>query len=346
MKKRKGFISITRKGIVCFAFFWAFVGLFVFGVPEEWSIGKSNIPEEMVEGGLTIHFIDVGQADAAVILCGGEVMMIDGGNAEDSSLIYSYLKNTLGIAHIDCMIATHPHEDHIGGLSGALNACTVGAVYSPVTEYAGKAFESLKKYAERQGKTLTIPAQGQKIRLGGAEAQFMSLNKQYDDINDQSIVVRIEFGKTSILFMGDAEWEAEHDLIESGYDLRSTLLKVGHHGSSSSSAYVFLREVMPDYAVISVGADNSYGHPTEAALSRLRDVGAQIVRTDQSGHIVVSSDGRTLSFTTQKGNAPVMQAGENRQPLDFGKRLEELAWELLNFSKERWEDLISWASGV
>ena len=252
------------------------------------------------ESGFCIHFIDVGQADAAVIICDSEVLMIDGGNTGDSSLIYSYLTRTLGLEHIDYMIGTHAHEDHIGGLAGALNACTVGKVYAPVTEYDSEAFGDFKKYVQKQGLEITVPTVGDTFYVGSATVQFLSPAHSYDDENANSIVVRIDYGRTSFLFTGDAEWVAEHDMVDSGYNLSATLLKVGHHGSDSSSAYVFLREVMPQYAVISVGAENGYGHPTDDVLSRLRDVGATVYRTDLHGDIVCYSDGRSLTFSTEK----------------------------------------------
>lgn len=253
----------------------------------------------LAEDGLEIHFIDVGQADAAVILCDGEVLMIDGGNAGDSSLIYSYLTKTLGLEHIDYMIATHPHEDHIGGLSGVLYACSVGAIYSPVTEYDSDAFRALLKYAGKQGVELTIPEAGDVFYVGTASVQFISPSRAYENENDQSLVVKIVYGNTSFLFTGDAEWDAEHDMVESGYELSADLLKVGHHGSGTSSSYIFLREVMPAFAVISVGEGNAYGHPTEDVLSRFRDAGTQMYRTDLCGNIVCQSDGNSL-FLTQR----------------------------------------------
>lgn len=249
--------------------------------------------------GLTVHFIDVGQADAAVLLCDGEVMMIDGGNVGDSSLIYAYLTKTLGLSHIDYMIATHPHEDHIGGLPAALNACTVGTIFSPVTEYDIEVFADIKKYADLQSTPIIVPSAGECFMLGSAKVQFLSLGTAYSDVNDLSLVVRIDYGETSFLFMGDAGWEAEHDMIGSGLALSADVLKVGHHGSDTSSSYVFIREVMPKYAVISVGSDNPYGHPSEDTISRLVDAGAMVYRTDQCGTIICRSDGRDLYFKTE-----------------------------------------------
>ena len=252
------------------------------------------------ESGFCIHFIDVGQADAAVVICDDESLMIDGGNVDDSSLIYSYLTNTLNMDHLDSMIATHAHEDHIGGLSAALNACSVGTVYAPVTDYDSDAFRNFYKYAQQNAESYVIPDVGDTFEVGSATVQFLSPARQYEDTNDTSIVVKITYGNTSFLFAGDAEWDPEHDMVESGFDLSSTLLKVGHHGSNTSSSYVFLREIMPQYAVISVGAGNSYGHPSEETLSRLRDVGAKVYRTDLQGNIICYSDGNSLTFVTQK----------------------------------------------
>lgn len=248
------------------------------------------------EAGLYIHFLDVGQADATIVLCDDEVMMIDGGNSGDSSFIYSYLKNTLQIEHIDYMIASHPHEDHIGGLSAALNACTVRKVYSPVLEYDSQAFSSFRKYIEEQGLQLSLPVAGETFSLGAAEVQILGPLKEYDTINDMSIIVRIVYGETSFLFTGDAEWEAEHDLAESGYDISSTLLKVGHHGSDTSNSYIFLRKVMPKYAIISSGKNNIYGHPNNTVLSRLEDIGAEVHRTDFDEDMICYSDGTHIRF--------------------------------------------------
>lgn len=249
---------------------------------------------------LTIYFLDVGQADAAILQCGDDVMMIDGGNNSDSSFVYSYLTKTLGIQHIDYMIATHPHEDHIGGLSGALNACSVGTIYSPITKYDSDTFSSLVKYANQQGLELTLPSVGETLSLGSASVQFLSPAENYSNVNDLSICVRIVHGNNSFLFAGDAEWDAEHAMVDSGYDLSADVLKVGHHGSDTSSSYVFLRDVMPSYGIISVGEGNSYDHPSDAALSRLRDAGTTVFRTDLQGTIVCVSDGNTLTFNTEK----------------------------------------------
>lgn len=220
---------------------------------------------------------------------------------------------------LDYIVATHPDADHIGGLAGALNYATAKVAYCPVTEHDTKTFANFTKYLNAQGVSITIPTAGDTFPLGSATVQILGPQKDYEDTNDLSIVLRVVYAETSFLFTGDAERTAEADILEAGYDLSSTVLKVGHHGSDSSTSYPFLREVMPQYAVISVGKDNSYGHPTENTLSKLRDAEVKVYRTDLQGTIICTSDGKTVTFTTEKNEnistnptetAPAIEAGE------------------------------------
>ena len=248
---------------------------------------------------LTVTFLDVGQGDAAVLQCGGQSMMIDGGKAKASSYIYSWLKKNQ-ISHLDVMVATHTDADHIGGLSGALNYAKVGTAYCPVTSGTTKTFQSFVKYLKKQGKSITVPKAGDEFSLGSAQVRILGPTDPQAEGNNSSIVLKVTFGDTSFLFTGDAEREEEQELLESGYDLESTVLKVGHHGSDTSTSYLFLRTVNPQYAVISVGADNTYGHPTEAVLSRLRDADVKTYRTDLQGTITAVSDGKKVTFQTER----------------------------------------------
>ena len=252
---------------------------------------------------IIVQFLDVGQADAAIVVCDNEILMIDGGNAADSQFIYSYLSNTLNIEHIDYMVSTHPHEDHVGGLAAALNACTVGTVYSPVKEYDDKPFNSFLKYVTEQGKEIVIPRRGDTFNVGGAIVTFLSEADESFDTNNASLVLRIDYGKISFLFTGDIEMEAEDALLTSGVNLKATILKVGHHGSRSSSSEAFLAAVSPQYAVISVGTDNTYGHPAQETLNRLVLAHATVLRTDKHGTIIFTSDGEKLGLqlTPRKG---------------------------------------------
>lgn len=264
------------------------------------SVATPSIPPiSSLDSNFEVHFIDVGQADAALIKCDNRYALIDGGNSEDSSLIYTYLKKQ-NVSHLDYIVATHGHEDHVGGLSGALNAASVGTALCSVTEYDNKAFQNFVKNLEKQEKTITVPEVGYTFNIGTAVATVLGPISESDDPNNMSLVIRISYGETSFLFTGDAEYPEETEILDSGTDISCTVLKVGHHGSSSSTSYRWLREAAPEYAVISVGTENEYGHPTEAALSRLRDADVKTYRTDMQGDIICTSDGINVSFQVSR----------------------------------------------
>ena len=247
-----------------------------------------------------IDFIDVGQGDSALVQCDGHYMLVDGGNSDQSSLLYSYLK-ARNISYLDVMVATHGDADHIGGLSGALNYANVGVAYCPVTDYDTKTFRSFVKYLGNQGKCITVPNAGDTFMIGSAVVTVVGpRTKSSSGDNNSSIMLRIEYGNTFFMLTGDAEYEEETSVLNSGQPLQSTVLKVAHHGSAGSTGYRFLKEVSPQYAVISVGKNNQYGHPTEEVLSRLRDADVMTYRTDMQGDIICVSDGNSVTFSVKK----------------------------------------------
>ena len=246
-----------------------------------------------------VHYIDVGQGDAALVICDGKTMLIDGGRPRASSIIYTYLKN-LNIDRLDYIVASHADDDHIGGLSAPLAKMKVDAVLAPHTEADTRSWQSLAAKTAEQGLSVTHPKAGEHLAFGSSDIAFYGpITEDDSDRNNGSIVMKITYGETSFLFTGDAEREEEQQILNAGFDLSATVLKVGHHGSKNSTTYPFLRAIMPKYAIISVG-ENSYGHPTEDTLSRLRDAGAKIYRTDMQGDIIAASDGKTVTVTTKK----------------------------------------------
>lgn len=295
----------------------AFEDSYTNNTSEETTVPPTESEESSVESEdvfdqseITLHFLDVGQADSILVQCEGMTMLIDGGNTGDSSLLYTYLKKQ-GVTHLDYLIATHAHEDHVGGLPGALNYATVETVFCPVTAYESEAFKNFVKYVKKEGTDIIVPTVGDSFTLGSAEVQIIGVNSA-NDTNNTSIVTKITHGETTFLLTGDAEREAEELILKSGYDLNCTLLKVGHHGSESSTTYPFLREVMPKYAVISVGKGNVYGHPHHATLSKLRDAEVTTYRTDLDGTILCKGNGKTLSFTfPDKGNSVIPPVDDN-----------------------------------
>lgn len=245
---------------------------------------------------LKVHFIDVGQADCIFIETSDKNLLIDAGNNSDSDFIINYIK-ALGINKIDNIIGTHPHSDHIGSMDSVINTFEISKIYLPKVTTTTKTFEDLLSAIEAKSKTITPASAGMNIDLGeNITATVLAPNGTlYDDLNNYSVVVRLVFGNTSFLFTGDAEDISENEMLSHKYNVKSDVLKVGHHGSSSSTSTSFLAAVSPSYAIISVG-ENDYGHPTQETLDKLTKSKVQVFRTDEAGSIVSTSNGYTISF--------------------------------------------------
>ena len=249
---------------------------------------------DTVDAPFEMHFIDVGQALSVLVECDGQFMLYDGGNVDDGSLVVSYLQNQ-GVEELQYVFCSHAHEDHVGGLAAALAYFPAYHVYSPVTEASTQCFQDFVKYTRQQGLQVEVPAAGTVWQLGSATVTMLGPVAQYSDTNDTSIVLRIDYGSTSFLLTGDMEKTAETDLVNSGANLKADVLQVGHHGSSTSTGYLFLNAVLPEMAVISCGVGNKYGHPHEETLSILRDAGVDLYRTDLQGTITIGSDGQNYT---------------------------------------------------
>lgn len=258
----------------------------------------SNSPTPASTGTMKVHFIDVGQADSILIQSGETSVLVDAGNNADGDLVVNYLKSQ-GVSKLAAVIGTHPHEDHIGGMDTVIKSFDVERVYMPRATANTKTFEDVLLAIEAKGLKIKEAKAGVTLDVPGITGTFLApVGSNYEDLNNYSAVLKIVHGSTAFLLTGDAEDVSENQMLASGHDLKATVLKVGHHGSDSSTTAEFLKAVNPKYAVISVGKDNSYGHPTEVVLNRLASAGVQIYRTDVSGNIIATSDGFTVTFNT------------------------------------------------
>lgn len=268
-------------------------------------VSTTTAPTFTSSGTLTVHFIDVGQADCALLECDGQYMLIDGGNKEDGSLVVSYLLQQ-GVDELSAVVCTHAHEDHVGGLPSVLAVYPTAAVYAPTKTYASNVYDDFMYYVDQQGLEIIFPTPGAVFTLGAAEITILGPVQAYAETNNTSIVLRVEYGNNSFLFTGDMETSAENDMLDywsSRMDWNVDVLKVGHHGSDTSSSYRFVYETDPEYAIISVGAVNSYGHPCESVVSRYNDAGIPMFRTDELGTITAVSDGKDITITWENQSA-------------------------------------------
>lgn len=268
---------------------------------------------------LTVHFLDVGQADSVLLECAGQFMLIDGGNVADSSYVVSYLENQ-GVKELELVVCTHAHEDHAGGLPGVLAVYPTAAVWAPTKTYDSKCFNDFLYYVNQQGLEIRIPNPGDTFALGKAAVTVLGPVTSYAETNNTSLVLSVQFGENRFLFTGDMERDAENDMLDAGANVKADVLKVGHHGSETSTSYRFLYEVDPKYAVISVGRDNSYGHPHEEPMSRLHDADVTVYRTDELGAIVAVSDGKNITFSWEKGAVKPVDPTENAESYYIGNK--------------------------
>lgn len=259
---------------------------------EAYSTPATNI----VTTDLQIYFLDVGQADSILITNNGHNMLIDAGNNEDGDKLVSYFKEDLNITNFDYVIGTHPHEDHIGGLDDIINNFTIKEIYLPDSTTTTKTFEDVLDSIADKNLSITVPTIGEKFKLGEADFEVIYTGSGTTDLNESSIILKMIFGNKTYLFTGDTISEVEETLTNSNIDI--DVLKVAHHGSKYSSSDTFLNKVTPEYAIISVGANNSYGHPEKETLNRLKKHTNKIYTTSEYGTILLTSDGKTITIET------------------------------------------------
>ncbi len=244
---------------------------------------------------LEVHFLDIGQGDATLITCDGCAMLVDAGNNNKGTQVQSYLESQ-NITKLDYVIGTHPDADHIGGLDVIITKFPPQKLFLPDYEKDTKTYEEVIRAAAYRRVKVTHPKAGKVYELGDAQFTMVGPVKKYSAANDNSICFLLEHGENRFLFTGDAEEEAEQDMLDSGADLGADVYKVPHHGSRTATTASFFQTVRPLYAVISCGDDNSYGHPHAEVLNRLRAAGTQMFRTDDQGTIVAVSDGTDIVF--------------------------------------------------
>lgn len=252
---------------------------------ENISVATGNdciTPIDINEDTLRVYFFDVGQADSILIVNNGQSMLIDAGNNEDGNLVVDNIKK-IGISKLDYVVGTHPHEDHIGGLDDVIKSFKVGKVMMPKTITNTKTYEDVIDAITNKNLKVTVPKIGYTFKVGNANCEIMSIGDNSENLNECSIVIKLEYDGINYLFTGDAEAANERARSWPKIDI----LKSGHHGSSTSSSQEFLNQTMPQIIVISCEKGNDYGHPHKETLEKYKKLGATIYRTDQSGNILL-----------------------------------------------------------
>lgn len=263
---------------------------------------------------IEVHYIDVGQGDSILVKQGDKSMLIDAGENHYKEVVLDYLRAN-GIETLDYVIGTHPHADHIGGLDHVINTFNIGKVIMPKVTHTTQTFENLIMAIKNKGLKITTPIVGDIYNLGDAKFTILGPNKSdYDNLNNYSVIIKLEYEDNSFIFTGDAETQAELEASKNGLDIKGDLLKVSHHGSDTSSTEIFLDAVNPDIAVITVGAENKYGHPDKEVIDRLEERNIKIYRSDLHGNILAIGDGKNIKIQTKTSPKKTLKLEEILNP--------------------------------
>lgn len=250
---------------------------------------------------ILVHFIDVGQGDSILIQASNKNVLIDSGSNSYSKKVVNYINN-LNIKTLDYVISTHPHEDHMGSMDDIIKNFEIGEFYAPKITSNTEDFFSMARELSKKRKKINVAKAGMIITLENhTYLKFLSpVVDKYDNLNNYSTVIKLQNNNNSFLFTGDGEKLVEEELLRSNVTISCNVLKVGHHGSKTSTSKDFLIKASPEYAVISCGMGNDYGHPDKIVLESLKNLNTKTFRTDKNGTIVFSSDGEDISVICEK----------------------------------------------
>lgn len=246
---------------------------------------------------LKVHYINVGQGDSILVQVNGKSLLIDAGPESNKDDLLKYLAKQ-NIKKLDYVVVTHPHEDHIGGMKEIIERYKIGQFYAPKVTQDTKVFENMIKALSDKNLKINVAKANITLDLGdNVKCEMLSpINTKYESINNYSAVIMLKYGSSKFLFMGDAEALSEKEILQSGADVSCDVLKIGHHGSSTSSSKAFLDKANPKIAVISCGKDNDYGHPNKVTLQELKKRNIKVYRTDINNTILLKSDGTDIKY--------------------------------------------------